>query len=275
MVNIDLKKLVQRKKRPLIQDVMNAVAIEASIQTIDGQMLMGSNTSSNVQHHPIRLNGDVIGWVNGNEKSEVIATLISQLAYQEFEKRKLAQELLSKYKEISLLFNLSETIIDAPDVQKVASLVLEEARQLLKSSDGALMLLQEKTLLERAAHFGKNNLFQETLPVDDNIIGNIVQTGRGKVINDIYATPQFTSEQHFALICVPLKNKDSIIGVIALSRDQTAPYSAEDLKLLTTLAFQAAGVINSLLHERQLKESRQNDLIFRLSSQIRESLELG
>ncbi|MEM7794095.1 MAG: ATP-binding protein, partial [Cyanobacteria bacterium P01_C01_bin.118] len=108
---------------------------------------------------------------------------------------------------------------------------------------------------------------------DSGILGNIVQTGRGEIINDFRVGPHET--QRMALISVPLKSKESTIGAIALSRSIRSPYIAEDLKFLTSIAFQAAGVINALLHERQLKESRQNDLIFRLSSQIRESLELN
>ncbi len=252
--------------------MINATAAHVSIETADGQLLLG-DLSGQGQQYPIVCNTEVLGWVNGDEKAGIIATLISQLACREFEKRTLAQELLGKYKEISLLFKLSEKIIDSPDVYKVASLVLEEACQLLKSDHGAL-LLKNSTQLERIASFGKDGLFLETIPLDGGIISTIVQTGNGEIVNDVCSDLRYQSGERTALICVPLKSKESTIGAIALSRSVTTPYSAEDLKLLTSIAFQAAGVINALLHERQLKESRQNDLIFRLSGQIRESLEL-
>ncbi len=50
---------------------------------------------------------------------------------------------MGRYKEIFLLFKLSEKIINCPEIQEVASLVLEEARQLLKSSHGTLLLTQD------------------------------------------------------------------------------------------------------------------------------------
>ena len=272
MVSIDLKKLVLKKEYSLIRAVLDATAPEAWIEMADGRLLLGEQThSSQLLRCPIMLNGHLLGWVTG-KNVEVVATLISQLAYREFEKRTLAQELLSKYKEISLLFKLSEKIIDSLDIQEVASLVLAEARLLLRSSHGTLLLLPDTThLLESVASFGEGELFPPTVPLDNGIIGQIVQVGRGEIINDACLCPQM---QPVALICVPLRSKESTIGAIALSRSTTSPYSAEDLKLLTTIAFQTAGVINALLHERQLRESRQNDLIFRLSSQIRESLEL-
>ncbi|NEQ53092.1 MAG: GAF domain-containing protein [Leptolyngbya sp. SIO3F4] len=272
MVSINLKKLVLRTDYSLIQDVINATGSHISVETADGERLLGNEVDGNSQRYGITVDGTILGWVIGDKAAETIASLISRLAYREFEKRKLAHELLSKYKEISLLFNLSEKIIDSPNVEKVAALVLEEACQLMKSSRGAL-LLKEGSFLERIACFGEGNLFQETIPLDESIIGHSVQTGQGRIINNDCLSDQLS--QQTALICVPLKSKESTIGAIALSRDAATPYIAEDLKLLTSVAFQAAGVINALLHERQLKESRQNDLIFQLSSQIRESLELN
>ena len=139
MVSIDLKKNVLKKEYSLIQDVINATAAQVSVESADGQRLLGSHADG-PHRYAIEVDGDILGWVKGNENAQMIATLISQLAYRELEKRSLAQELLSKYKEISLLFNLSEKIIDCPDIQEIATLVLEEARQVLDSSHGALML---------------------------------------------------------------------------------------------------------------------------------------
>lgn len=277
MANINLKKLVLRKESSLIKDIVNAIDPAASIQTAEGQLLLGGQSERDCQCYPIALDGKILGWVHGNEKAGSIAHLISQLVYREIEKRTLAQELLSKYKEISLLFNLSEKIIDSLNVQEVASLVLEEARQPLKSSHGALLLFQENAhLLKSIASFGDDRLFHQAISPGEGIIGTVIETGRGEIVNDVSSDPRHAGNAGCmtALLCVPLKSKEVTIGAIALCRAHSQPYSAEDLKLLTTLASQAAGVINALLHERQLKESRQNDLLFRLSSQIRESLEL-
>ncbi|MEO0458932.1 MAG: GAF domain-containing protein, partial [Cyanobacteria bacterium P01_A01_bin.114] len=276
MASINLKKLVLRKELSLIQEIINAIDPSASVQTAEGAVLIGGQTEPGHQRYPITLDGKILGWVTGHDKAGAIANLISQLVHREIEKRTLAQELLSKYKEISLLFNLSERIIDSPDVQEVAALVLEEAKHPLKSSSGALLLFQENTRqLKIIASLGKDPLFHQAVAPGEGIIKAIVETGHGEIVNDVSSDPRHQGETDCitALMCVPLKIKAVSIGAIALSRAQNQPYSAEDLKLLTTLSYQAAGVINALLHERQLKESRQNNLIFRLSSQIRNSLE--
>lgn len=273
MVRINLKKLVLRTERALMQDVINATGADVGIETADGECFWGQGVAGG-QRHGIEVDGQIIGWVIGNQGSKTVANLISRLAYREFEKRTLGHELLGKYKEISFLFNLSEKIIDSPTVHKVSSRVLEEACQLLNSSHGVL-ILREASLLTPVAHVGEAALWTESISLDKGTLGTIVQTGRGEIINDFGVDLGEDQAQRMALIGVPLKSKDATIGAISLSRPTPSPYTAEDFKLLTSIAFQTAGVINALLHERQLKESRQNDLVFRLSSQIRESLELN
>jgi two-component system, NtrC family, sensor kinase len=278
MTPASLKKLVFRKELSLVKEIVNAVDSRITIQSADGQLILGESIESHSHRFPIQLEGQLLGWVNGDERAAAIATLLSNLAYRELEKRTLAQELLSKYKEVSLLFNISEKLIDSLDVQGIASLVLEEAKGLLRSESGTLLLIRDGTsLLDSIASFGEDLSFKRNIALGEGILGHIVQTGRGEIINDIFSDPRHLVGQGrmTTIICVPLKSKEKVLGAIVLSRPKMLPYTAEDLKLLTTLACQAAGVISALLHERKLKESRQNDLIFRLSGQIRDSLELG
>jgi two-component system, NtrC family, sensor kinase len=278
MTSASLKKLVFKKELSLIKKIVNAVDSQITIQDSDGQFLWGEPIASHSHQFSVQLEGQILGWVNGDDRAAAIAALLENLAYREMEKRTLAQELLSKYKEISLLFNISEKIIDSLDVQEIASLVLDEAKGLLQAASGVLLLVSDGTcLLDRIASFGEDLFFREEIVLGEGLLGHIIQTGRGEIINDISSDPRYLAGQEpmTTLICVPLKSKERVLGAIVLSRPKSLPYSAEDLKLLTTLACQAAGVMSALLHERKLKESRQNDLIFRLSGQIRDSLELG
>lgn len=280
MTGINFKKLVLRKNLPLIQNIIEATDPQASIHNCQGIRLLGG-IQTGAHRYDIELAGEQLGWVQGNEKASAIAILLTRLACTEQEKRSLSTELLGKYKEISLLFDLSEKILGCLTVREAAEVVLQEAQRLLNAHSGALLLRTEKrNCLEKVAALGHNNLFDATILLGEGVIGTIVQSGRGKIVNNVSSDLQPDSgaepgeRSASSLICVPLKNKTSILGAIALTRSASEPYAAQDLKLTTTLAGQAAGVINALLHEEKLKESRQNDLILRLSSQIRESLEL-
>lgn len=319
MLPKSLKKLVLRRDLALVTDVIRAIDENLCVQDSEGKELIGQanalaalsdSVQKSPQKSPVLLEDQVIGWVVGSAQAETAARLLSQMAYREIEKRTLTQELLNKYKEITLLFRLSEQIVETIDIEAVSHLLLGEARDILPSSGGMLMILRESTgTLETIATFSsienavEKNQPQETtqslenkqktdkasknlpnanvaqvLQLGEGLIGKIAASGRGEIVSQVAADQRHLATdgpQCSDLICVPLKLKDRIIGVIALYRIQPEPYRSEDLKLLTTLSAYAASVISVLMHERQLKESRQNELILQLSNQVRTSLNLS
>ncbi|MEL6901395.1 MAG: GAF domain-containing protein [Cyanobacteria bacterium J06606_4] len=290
-----LKKLVLRRDLALVADVIRAIDDTLCVQDSEGQNIIGQDNAlavpGSIQKSPIVVENQVIiGWVMGGTKAETAAKLLSQMACRELEKRTLTQELLNKYKEITLLFRLSEQIVETIDIEQVAQLLLGEARQILPSEGGMLMILREATsTLEKIAAFEpeensqpRDNLLNGSAPqavqLGEGLIGTITASGRGEIVSQVPTDQRNIGTctlQCDDLICVPLKLKDRIIGVIALYRTQPQPYRSEDLKLLTTLSAYAASVISVLTHERQLKESRQNELILQLSNQVRTSLDLS
>jgi hypothetical protein len=144
---VNLKKLLFRQDSGLILNLIQDLDPTISICATDGKPILAHPSENFALPHndtaasPIRLaDGEVVGWVKGEHHSSAIATFLSYLAARELEKRTLAQELLGKYKEISLLFNLSEKVADSFDVEDVALLTLEEACQLLHSSEGFVLL---------------------------------------------------------------------------------------------------------------------------------------
>jgi len=299
MLPKSLKKLVLRKELSLITEVIQAIDPQLCVQDTEGACLLGHHLHQQDQHQydstlcktAITLEGgETIGWVAGSKKAPVAAKLLTRLAYRELEKRAITQDLLSKYKEITLLFKVSENIVEITDIQEISQLMLDEAQQLAPSCLGSLLLLRETTqTLEPVASCGvlpsqetpalKNEVTEQTaIKLNEGIIGKIAATKRGEIVNHVLSDTRYSAEvdqRCSALICIPLKVKNRLIGVIALYRLRLQPYRSEDLKRLTTLAAYAASIISMILHENQLKESRQNEMIFELSSQIRNSLELS
>jgi two-component system, NtrC family, sensor kinase len=279
---VNLKKLIFRKDLALITDLIQDLDPTIVVRSIEGSILIGPPAPTDLgiiaaAGLPIQANGEVIGWVTGEDYAPAIAAFLSYLAAREWEKRTLAQELLGKYKEISLLFNLSEKVVDSFDVQDVAALMLDESCQLLNSSHGAVFIQPEGDAgLDCVATYGPVLPASSLAVLGEVILGQLAAGGRGAIINELATDSpcQLAAQNITSLVYMPLKSKEQLMGAIVIARQQPKPYTAEDAKILATLATQASGFIGALLHERKLKESRQNDLIFRLSSQIRDSLEL-
>ncbi len=259
MIKISLKKLISKKEVTSI--IKNYINVDSPINILDadGKLLFGEKIENPAGKYLVELSSEVVGTVIGGEKASFVASLLSHLATQEVEKKSLTGELLDKYREISLLYKLSENLSGNLEIQKVAELVIEEARKLIKATSASVMLLnKELEKLEIIITFGTGYNSQTTIETNKGIIGSVVQTGRAEIVNDVLSDPRYVESENQigSLICAPLKIRDEVIGVINLSSEELVEYTSSDLKLLTTLASQAASAIeNAIRHQNQIKEA--------------------
>lgn len=263
MVEINLKKIIAKKEvNAVLNYLMAATETSIHIEDATGKKIFGQEGKKLTHKYPIQLADKVLGWVLGEEKVLVAASLISYLAKQEFEKKALANELLDKYREITLLHDISTQINASLDLREVAQLVIEGVGKLIESTGGVILLLNQKTSqLEPLATFGQAFPFGEPLKLGEGIIGSIAQSGSCEIVNDVFSDSRFTNCQRLvkSFICVPLKTKEQMTGLIFLwshsvndnNNQSSVTYTSEDLKILTMFAFHAAVAIeNALLYEQ-------------------------
>ncbi|MGL5195525.1 MAG: GAF domain-containing protein, partial [Chroococcales cyanobacterium] len=249
-----------------------------TIWDTEGQIPLGTQTEEEGESYPIELSGEVLGWVRGGEGAKSVRNLLVYLAKKELEKKQLAHEALDKYREITLLYNISQKLTACLDIKQVAKVVLDEAQRMIKSSRGSIRLLNSSTgELETLAQFGQEGEEPAFLKVGEGIVGQVIASSIGEIVNEVSSDPRKAADEIpvKSLIAVPLKTNDRVIGAISVSTLSGHSYAAGDLKLLTMLASQAASALeNAILHESKLEESRREALLFRLASQIRYSLDL-
>lgn len=261
MLQISLKKLLYKKEVLLIiANLKNAVDTYINIYDIKGQLLLGNESKHQLSKYPITVQSEIIGWVVGEEKTSIVADILSYLANEELEKKALAHETLEKYKEINLLYNISAKFSICLELKQVAKLAIDEATKLIQATSASAMLLNEKTgKLEIISAFGKASHSQLTLFAGEGIAGSVFLTGKAEIVNDVESDPRFLVDVNpiKSLICAPLKTQNTALGVLNISSEELFNYTAKDLKLLTTLASQAASAMeNALLHENKLREER-------------------
>lgn len=106
---------------------------------------------------------------------------------------------------------------------------------------------------------------QSDLPFSRSLVRIALEDGVGLLSENVAADPEMPKTQTmmnlnlFSLMCVPLIGLDKQrLGVIQLdSLRAGVKFTAQDLELLTALAFQVAGVLeNAALHEAQMREER-------------------
>ncbi|MFH2054722.1 MAG: ATP-binding protein [bacterium] len=154
---------------------------------------------------------------------------------------------------------------------EILQIVMKRAIELLKAERGFLMLLDEKNELQfRTVHnLRKEEMPQEELELSDTIANQVVRTGESVYTSDAQKDERYSSNQSVAdlnlrsIMCVPLKIKNRVIGVIYLDNSSEARLFLEsDLYLFELLATQAAIAINnSHLYERILRLKHFNEKI--------------
>lgn len=261
MIPFSLKRLLAKKDiLSILHQTISAIATPVTIKDNADNILLGDCQEREAEHYAIELSGETIGWVIGTAKTQAIASLLSYLANKELEKKTLAQETLDRYKEITLLYDISEKITANLELEPIANLILHEAKRLIRGASGTVILLNpDSQNFEQIASFGDGFSTKFPIKLGQGILGSVLCTGNGEIINYVQADDRWTiaEEKFCSMIVAPLKSQNGAIGVISIGSNTPMNYTAADLKLLNTLAATAATAIeNALLHQNKLREER-------------------
>ncbi|MHC5729024.1 MAG: ATPase, partial [Nostoc sp.] len=197
MSAVSLRKILNKKELPsILHNLVYQLNIAIDVELVDGTKLISIGEQTGENRYPIEVLGEIIGWVVGGEQATLVATLLSFVAKQETEKKELAIELLERYQEIDLFEDISTKLTTSLDTRQIAQLVLQELSQLIESSAGMILLLSpDATAFEIIAEFGV--FFDHSQPEPDKgIIGNIVQSNRAELVNDVQADPRLQGQEN-------------------------------------------------------------------------------
>jgi len=180
---------------------------------------------------------------------ELASEQIQAEAALRYEMQNTLEELISKYEELTVLYESAETVATVMNLEDVSRLILEQAAEILEVSQGSLMLLNDEgDLLEVVAARGmrEDTVGKVTVPVGEEISGTVAQTGKPILIEDLSSHPEYkrpsrAEEEWTSLISVPLRVRDRILGVLNVNNKRNGePFTSGDLKMLMALAQLAA-----------------------------------
>ena len=260
MTLISLSRLLSKRNvQTILEQLIESIGVLPTIEDSNGSVLMGEPPRDSVHRYAIELENETLGWVVGSKHTQIFATLLSDLATREFEKKTLAQETLDRYKEITLLYDISEKMTANLELQTIVELVLSEAKRLIPGDSGAVLLRNWDTQqLETIGTCGKG-FVHTSVVAGEGILGSIAFSNMSEIINCVSSDPRSTrAEQCFhSLIAAPLKSQSRTIGLIAIGSYTPVNYTSADLKLFSTLASATASAIeNARLHQHKLQEER-------------------
>jgi class 3 adenylate cyclase len=253
------------KKDPDVPKLLENLAgvLKLTISVLDSQekRLYGENTLPEATYE-LTENGIVYGWLHSSKNgAEPIQQLLTLLVKKELEKKHIGVEILGLYREINMIYNLSEMISEKIDAGSIAHTALQEASQIIDTTHGLFLIYdEEQDKVLELAYFG-NNPEQETYITRLNqLLKDLILRGTSSIVpkERIAANPALAHLK--SVMYAPLKVKHRTLGMIVLGHDEEKEFTAAELKLLTTIALQSAGAIESAhLYQKGLKEARDKE----------------
>ena len=190
---------------------------------------------------------------------EQIERQTEQLALSEARQTALAlsktQFLADAQKRIEQLTVLHEVATVATQVSNIDQLIecttTIIGENLFPDNFGVLLIIEEKGVLRPHPSYQftfDHHLQLHDIPVGQGITGQVAQTGHPIRIGTIKATQNYVDidQRTASELCVPIKFKDRILGVINTESTRTEAFSVDDESLLGTLAGQLATAIEQL-----------------------------
>lgn len=179
----------------------------------------------------------------------------------------LARGLESQEKERRQLRALQEVgavINSSLEQTEVLNAVMDTIIQLTGAERGFMMLVDEDTgefQVEVARNINRETLEGSSFEISLSIVNSVAKSGDPVVTTNAQADPRFAGQESIisynlrSILCVPLKIKDNIIGVIyADNRIVSGIFVDADRDLLASFANQAAVAIENARLFRQIRE---------------------
>lgn len=154
-------------------------------------------------------------------------------------------------------------------LNELLSILMNTAAEVMHTEAASLMLIDESSrdLVFRIALGEKGRELAEKFRVrlGEGIAGRVAQTGKPLIVNQTTGDKRFakrfdtaTGFQSKAILCVPLKSKGKIIGILeAINPLKRSEFTEDDLFLFETFADLAAIAIdNAKLHAELVKQEK-------------------
>ncbi|GBD93687.1 phosphoserine phosphatase RsbU [bacterium BMS3Abin05] len=222
-----------------------------------------------------------------DQTAQVILSILEMEIYREYELNSLSEEILEKYEEVNLLYDISESLGAIFELGLIYEILLDEIVRALNVEKASILSYDKgnKRLVLEASRGLPEEVVKIVVPVQNTISGYVLQRGEPLLVDDVKNLPndvqlnengQYSGSQFISvpMICSPVKVKNEKIGIINVTDKKNGrPFSTNDLKLLNTISSIAAiSIYNARLieelkgtdrvkHELEIAETIQKSLL--------------
>ncbi len=168
------------------------------------------------------------------------------------------QQLENRVQELRFLYGIGRSVTSLQDLEPILNRIVEAAVYLTGAEEGSIMLVDQASgelYLRAARGMGEKNAKTSRLKIQDSIAGQVVRTGRPVMIGGMNQDDSFKVTTGYfvkALLNVPLKVADRVIGVLAVNnKGKVQAFSERHLNLLLAMAdYATIAIENARLYAR-------------------------
>ena len=216
---------------------------------------------------------------------------VAALAATSLDKANLFNQTRIRQRQLTVLNDISRQLVATEtDVEKLLSIIMSSAVEILNAEAGSLLLNTEDETGDLEFRVviggGGDELLKTRIPAGQGVVGKVVSSNEPIIVNDAESDPRHSIEviDDFisrSLLAVPLTAKDEVIGVLeVINKKDGTPFIEEDANLLTTFASQAAVAIeNARLFQQtdaQLSQRvKELEALERMDAQLNRTLDLS
>jgi PAS domain S-box-containing protein len=170
----------------------------------------------------------------------------------------LSQEIITQLREhenLTALYNVSQIVNSTLDLSHVLNLTMDLIIQVTGAERGFLMLIDETTgelTFRVARNMDRETIAGSSFEISRSVVNKVAREGEPILTTNAQADPRFSTQASVvsyslrSILCVPLRVKGKIIGVIyADNRIKTGLFSEADRRLLAAIADQSAVAIEN------------------------------
>jgi signal transduction histidine kinase len=215
--------------------------------------------------HLVVRESDVERYEAARGGEDVVVLLVRALG-GEADKLAMLRHAEHDLRELHLLYEVGQALATNLDLPSLLEDIKRHVPEVMGAERCSIMLLDEATreLILHTADTHSGELKEFRIPTDRGIAGWVATNGIGQIVNDVEADPRWfdgvARDIDFvtrSILCAPMRRGDRTIGVMqALNKCSGEPFTEQDLRLLTTLATQAAIAVENARLVRDLKSER-------------------
>jgi two-component system NtrC family sensor kinase len=171
--------------------------------------------------------------------------------------RRSEQAVRRRNQELSALIEINRVVSSSLELDEVLEATIQGIREIFRVEAGSLVMLDDETgqLVFHKA-FGPRPatgwIAGRTIQLGEGIVGYVVQSGEPRLVNDVTLDSHFCAEvdeetgfTSRAILCVPLKVRDRVIGAIEIINKVDGEFTQQDLELLQAMAASVAVAVDN------------------------------